>query len=68
MTDLPEIQDTDLAPAVDELVALLLLLDRLAPDWRRLELIKNGKGEAVLVIFDGSEEMLLNGSPWQDGG
>lgn len=61
MTDLPDMQDTELSPARDELIALLMKLDAITPDWRKVEVIKNGKGEAIMVIFDGTDEMLLNG-------
>lgn len=61
MTDIPDMQDTELSPAIDELVALLMKLDAIAPDWRKVEVIKNGKGEAIMVIFDETDEMLLNG-------
>lgn len=51
MTDLPDIQDTDLAPATEDIVALIQRLNEVSPNWRRLELVKDGAGEAILCVF-----------------
>jgi hypothetical protein len=52
MTDLPDIKDTDMSPAIDDIVALIQRLDDISPNWRRLEMVKNGAGEAILWLFD----------------
>jgi len=58
MTDLPDIDATDLAPITDTLVELLVHLDELTPDWRAFQVVKNSQGEAVLLLYDGSEELI----------
>lgn len=57
-SDIPDIDATDLAPITDTLVELLAHLDELTPDWRAFQVVKNSQGEAVLLLYDGSEEVM----------
>ena len=56
--NLPDIDDTDLAPITEKLVELIQHLDELTPQWKAFQMIKNSKGEAAVLLYDGSEEVI----------
>ena len=56
---LEDIQNTDLSEATMAFARLVSKLQQVAPKWRRIEITREDDGVARLVIFDGSEEELL---------